>query len=236
MVPAARPMIRASMVMLLGLCPVVAAAADKADKFEWKQTQEKDGIKVYRKSIEGSKIVAFRGVAVVDAPVGKVLHVIADNDHRTEWVDRLYISQTLELVSPSEFVVYAGYKLPSLFSNRDYVYRGKAFTKKDGSVYVQIKSEEHPKAPPTIGVRAWLNNCVYLLVPVEGGKKTMVDVEVHTDPKGSMPTWLVNLVQKSWPYKTLSAIRKQVQKPFVQDMALPPPAPPEIEAAPIAAQ
>jgi hypothetical protein len=229
MVPAARPLLGAWMVVLLGVSPAVAA--DKADKYEWKEIHDKDGIKVFRKSVEGSKIVAFRGVALVDAPVGKVLHVIADNDHRTDWVDRCYISTVLEQVSPWEFVVYAGYKLPGLFSNRDYVYRGKAFTRKDGSVYVHIKSEEHAKAPPTIGVRAWLNKSVYLLTPVEGGKKTLIDVEVHTDPKGSMPTWLINLVQKSWPYKTLAAIRKQVQKPFVVEMAMPPAAPAEIEQA-----
>jgi hypothetical protein len=214
--------------LLAALCVISfraqVAHADAA-KGDWQEINDKDGIKVYRKSVEGSKIVAFRGVAVVDAPVGKVLQVIADNDHRTEWVDRLYLSRVLEQPSPSEFVVYAGYKLPALFSNRDYVYRGKAWTRKDGSIYVYIRSEDHPKAPPTIGVRAWLNKSVYILTPVEGGKKTEVDVEVHTDPKGAIATWLVNLIQKSWPHKTLAAIRKQVAKPFVVELPMPPPGP-----------
>jgi hypothetical protein len=203
--------LRASMLLLLALAPAVAAAGDKPDKFDWKEINDKDGIKVYRKGVEGSKIVAFRGVGIVDASPLKVLYVIGENEHRGEWVDRLYISEVLEQVSQSEFVLYAAYKLP-LFSNRDYVYRGKAFSRPDGSVVVNIKSEEHPKAPKTVGVRAWLNRCVYLLTPIDGGKKTQIDVEVHTDPKGSMPTWIVNLVQKSWPLKTLSGIRKQVTK------------------------
>jgi hypothetical protein len=221
---AGSPMIRTSLLLLLAVLPAVAAAGDKADKFEWKEINDKDGIKVYRKGVEGSKIVAFRGVGVIDASPLKVLYVIGENEHRGEWVDRLYISDVLEQVSPSEFVLYAAYKLP-IFSNRDYVYRGKAFSRPDGSVVVNIKSEEHPKAPKTVGVRAWLNKCVYLLTPIDGGKKTQIDVEVHTDPKGSMPSGIVNLVQKSWPLKTLSGIRKQVAKSWVIEAPLPPPEP-----------
>jgi len=39
-----------------------------------------------------------------------------------------------------------------------------------------------------------------------------VVAEVHTDPKGSLPKWLVNLVQKSWAHTTLMGLRAQVGK------------------------
>ena len=42
-------------------------------------------------------------------------------------------------------------------------------------------------------------------------------------PKGWLPTWLVNLIQKSWPLKTLNGIRNIVGKDFVGEMKLPPP-------------
>jgi hypothetical protein len=41
--------------------------------------------------------------------------------------------------------------------------------------------------------------------------------EVMVDPRGSVPTFLVNMVQRSWPFQTLTALRKQVAKPDIKD-------------------
>ena len=48
-------------------------------------------------------------------------------------------------------------------------------------------------------------------------KGTMVVAEVVVDPRGSVPTFIVNMVQKSWPHNTLMALRKQVAKPDIKD-------------------
>jgi hypothetical protein len=39
------------------------------------------------------------------------------------------------------------------------------------------------------------------------------------DPKGSVAKWMVNLFQKSWPHKTITALRQQVKKPDIKDNA-----------------
>ena len=110
--------------------------------------------------------------------------------------------------------------LPWPISDRDYVYHAKA-TNQGESVILSIKSMTHRKAPKTVGVRAHLHRCTYTLVPKDGNR-THVTVEVHTDPKGILPNWLVNLIQKKWPIKTLSGIRRQVTKSFVKPKARPP--------------
>jgi hypothetical protein len=43
--------------------------------------------------------------------------------------------------------------------------------------------------------------------------------EVHSDPKGSIPKWLVNRFQKSWAYGTIKGLRAQVNKAGIQDNA-----------------
>jgi hypothetical protein len=48
-------------------------------------------------------------------------------------------------------------------------------------------------------------------------KGTLVVAEVVVDPRGSVPKFIVNMVQKSWPHKTLTALRKQVAKPDIKD-------------------
>jgi hypothetical protein len=81
-----------------------------------------------------------------------------------------------------------------------------------------VKSVEHPKAPAkdSIGVRGVILHGRYVLQP-KGPNQTFVKAEYLADPKGILPTWVVNIVQKNWPYKTLAGLRKQVKKSFVQE-------------------
>jgi hypothetical protein len=186
----------------------------------WEKIDEESGIKVFRKDVPGSPLVAFRGECMVSAPLEKLLWVLADNTHRTEWVDRLKKSVVLETKGSSEFTLYQHFGLPFPISDRDYVYRARATRDVNGVVTLAIGSVTHPKAPATVGVRANVIGSRYVLTP-KGPDKTYVVVEVHTDPKGAVPTWLVNLIQKSWPMKTLQGLRTQVAKPFVKRLELP---------------
>jgi hypothetical protein len=126
----------------------------------------------------------------------------------------------LEQVGPFEYVIYQEFHLPWPMKNRDFVYRGKAIRENDGRVVLTLRSEEHKDAPKTAGVRAELKESRYIITPI-GKFKSKLEVEILSDPKGGIPVWLVNLIQKSWPEKTLGAIKAQVEKPFVTESALP---------------
>lgn len=186
----------------------------------WEQIDEGDGVRVFKKEVSNSDLVAFRGEALLDAPIEKLCWVLADNDHRTEWVDRLEKSVLLERIGPYEYVVYQQFDLPFPISDRDYVYRGKAVGGPGGRVVLHMHSVQHPKAPETVGVRANLIGSKYELIP-KNKQQTIVIVEIHTDPKGLIPSWLVNTIQKGWPRKTLVALGNQAKKPFVKSAPLP---------------
>ena len=79
-----------------------------------------------------------------------------------------------------------------------------------------IESVEHPKKPvQDCCVRGQAFGTFYRFEALPGQNKTRLEVEVHTDPKGSLPSWLVNLVQKSWPRDTLMGLLKEAQKPEI---------------------
>ena len=42
--------------------------------------------------------------------------------------------------------------------------------------------------------------------------QTKVAVEVQTDPKGALPSWLINMIQKDWPYNSITSLTKQAQR------------------------
>ena len=186
----------------------------------WEEISNSHGIRVLRKEMPGTPLYAFRGTAMVDAPMEKVMWVLADEQHRKEWVDRLEKSIVLESHGPYDSVLYQHFKAPAIVSDRDFVYRARAHSLANGTAVLKIASVKHPKAPPTVGVRAELKETSYILKP--HGEKTLVEVNIQTDPKGALPNWLVNMITKTWPRNTLTALRKQVRKPFVGRLAAPP--------------
>ena len=189
---------------------------------DWQEIYTKDEVIVSRMELEGTRFYAFKGETVYDAPATKVMHVLLDNEHRTEWVDMLYEATELEKSGPFDYVLYQAFDLPLTFADRDYVYRGVAKRISDSVVELHIASVEHPSKPEaeSVGVRAELVNTLYRLTDEEGGK-TRVEVEVQTDPKGWMPIWLVNLVQKDWPRETLVGLRNELSKDYTGDYPLP---------------
>ena len=186
----------------------------------WEEINDEDGVKVYAKEYADSPLVGFRGITVMDAPIEKILFVLATNEGREDWVDRLYVSTVLHQESPVEYTMYQAFALPAILSNRDYVYHAKAVRRGEDIVVLEMSSVEHPDAPETVGVRANLIKSRYVMTRLSP-KRTRVDVQIQTDPRGMIPTWLVNLIQKSWPMKTLSGLRTQVAKPFIKAYPMP---------------
>lgn len=197
-----------------------SAGLATATAAEWELGDKEDGITSYKKDEPGSSVTAFKGEAVIKAPLAKVAWVIRDNDHRTEWVDRLQSSRVLEVTSPTSRVIYQHFGLPWPIADRDYVYEAKVSWEGD-TLRFDLKSTTHRKGPKTVGVRANLIRCTYRLKPW-GENGTHISVEVHTDPEGALPAWLVNIIQRKWPIKTLSGIRRMVKKPYAQMSELPP--------------
>jgi len=150
-----------------------------------------------------------------------VFAVLADNSRRTEWVDRLGQSKVLQRIAPFDVILYQVFEAPLMVSNRDYVYRATASQDVRGHLLLDLRSVKHKLAPKTVGVRATLMNSSYRLIPV-GRYRTRVIVEIHTDPKGMLPTSIVNYVQKSWPVKTLQGIRVQAKRKDLKLVPLPP--------------
>ena len=37
-------------------------------------------------------------------------------------------------------------------------------------------------------------------------KETNVEVTIHVDPRGKIPSWIVNLIQKNWPYRFIKGM------------------------------
>lgn len=187
----------------------------------WEPMSDDEGIKTYRRSVEGESIVSFRGEAIIDAPIWKVMGVLSDTSRKVEWVAKVKVAEDLEQISKYERIEYNHTAVPWPFQDRDFVYhiRGELLDSSK-AVRLLIKSVEHKGKPKTDGVvRGHVKEGNYLLTSLQGGKRTKLEVEITADPRGAIPHWLVNLFQKSWPRVTIEGIRRQVAKADVADHA-----------------
>jgi hypothetical protein len=195
------------------LCATPLAASD------WELIKEEAGIKVYKKSYEGSDTLAFKGEGLVEASVAKTAAVLMDVTRKLEWVHNIREARLVRQIAPFERIEYNHTHVPWPLSDRDFVFHAVGeLDKAKGSVRFRLASAEEPGLPPLKGrVRAQIFDSGYLLEPRENGAKTWLTVEIHADPKGSLPKWIANLFQKKWPLRTIQGIRSQAARPDVAE-------------------
>ena len=185
---------------------------------DWEKVGTIDGVSVFRRSLPDSPIKSIRGIGTVDVPPVAVAAILLDELHSPDWIDSLAEAKVVRHVSDNEYVEYNHVNMPLIVSDRDFVTRVRMNQQgPDGTLLIVSEPIEDTLAPerPKI-VRGGLNGR-YLLEPIEEGKKTRLTVELHANPKGSLPPFIVNFFQKDWAVETLRGIRKQAAK------QLPPP-------------
>lgn len=206
--------------------PGAALADPPAQAAKWEMFNEEDGIKCYRRDVAGTDVVALRGEGFVAAPITRVASVLADRKRSTEWIDRLARTKVLRELSETESINWNHIKTPTPLKDRDFVFKTAITTdpakKKVIFSYYSVTDKAAPETDHY--VRGHFKQGKFELTMAERKNKdgsvtkgTIVVAEVVVDPRGSVPTFIVNMVQKSWPYKTLTALRKQVAKADIKD-------------------
>ena len=208
----------------LGACAflsgTVYAAVSAPKDTPWEKFDEADGIAVFRREVPGSPVIALRGEGVVDAPILRVASVLVDTSRSTEWIDRLAEVKVVRKLSDDEQIHWTHISTPVVLKDRDFVFNIKLeLDPPNKKLSLNYHSVYDSGAPKTDFVRGEFKFGTFTLTSIDGGKKTRVLAEVLADPKGSVAKWIVNLVQKKWPHKTLASLRLQVAKPNIVDQA-----------------
>jgi len=176
----------------------------------WEFKDEEDGIRTWTQKDESSGLVAFRGGGVVEASIEKVSGVLRDRERKKEWIAYTAEGRTVRDVNDWERIEYNRSSPPWPIKDRDFVLRAGMKVRSDSKeVFFYAVSIESTEVPETSAVRGWVAKSYFRLKALDP-KRTEVHLEIHADPKGGLPKWLVNMVQKSWAYRTISGLRKMV--------------------------
>ena len=192
----------------LFIAALLTLTASLAWAGDWESLGNIQGVNVWRKENAGTNLFSFKGEIVADVSMGKLMAVFLEKNERKYWVDRYADSQTLAKPSPLDETYWIHFKLPMPVSDRDYVLRATGSNDAANGVFTaQITSVSHPaKGEDSCCVRGEARGTYYRFEAFKGEEKVKLTVEVSTDPKGMLPGALVNLIQKSWPSKTLNGL------------------------------
>jgi len=208
-------------ILATTLCLSIALPAHTlaAENGRWETISQEDGFLTQRKSVEGSNIFAFRGETVANVTIAKILKVFLDSSTRKNWVAMFGGSEDLENPTPLDRTYWIRFNTPIPTSDRDYILRAVGEPNEAKRIFLtKIESVVHPKkGEQDCCVRGQAFGTFYRFTAIPGTKTTKVEVEVHTDPKGWIPGWVTNLVQKKWPKNTLMSLIKVASEASVTE-------------------
>jgi len=142
----------------------------------------------------------MRGRTDINATADEVLKCTEDLDARAKW-DELFIKgSVIQDIDETHQVIHFQFKSPSMMvTNRDFVMARAVRRLEDGTILSNHRSVVHPDCGDCKGfVRGDVFESGYYIKPNGNGGCTVVYV-VQIDPKGWIPTAIVNMVAKKQP-------------------------------------
>jgi len=182
-----------------------------AEGDDWALLVEDEGIRVTIREVPDRDLPVFRGVVTISAPIFEIMGVLQDIDRHPEWMDSCIEARRLKRVHLLESIVYNRTDAPWPISDRDTVVRSQAsFDRDKGAFYIDIHSVKSELMGEVDGVvRVPRMHGHYRLEQV-GPEQTRVEYQIDTDPGGWLPNWLIRMVTRRIPFKTLDNLRNRV--------------------------
>lgn len=191
------------LILILLMLPANQAMA-------WTHVREQDGIQVQTRKIADSPIAESLATVTVESKLSPLVALILDADNQHNWIDSVDQSKTLQQISATKSYNYTLSKAPWPVADRDAVVLTEA-SQDPVTHVVQIRSHAAPdQLPEKKGVvRIKLVDSLWTLTPRPGGK-VEIRYQVHSDPGGHIPAWLINSMITDQPFNTLKNLRNIV--------------------------
>ncbi|WP_166251677.1 START domain-containing protein [Marinobacter salicampi] len=210
----------ASGLMILGLALSPLALAElPAEDADWQLQKREGDIRIYTIDHPDSKFEAFKAEALLDAPLANVMAVMINPGSCTEWVHGCVESEAFGDGDFQERYAYSVNDMPWPVTDRDYVIRIQ--TEGDegsGEVVMHLNAVPNMRDEEEGRIRVDQSDTFYRFTP-QGGQTRMVWLQ-HTNPNGSIPSWLVNSLVVDIPLKSILRLEAVAQEARYQNHEL----------------
>lgn len=175
----------------------------------WKLKKDKNDILVYTKSVDSSKIKAYKVEMIIESSLDKVKDIIIDGDQLHDWNYKAVDSKLLEKTSENKYLIWMAFDLPWPLRNRDVVISLslKRISKDALRIDIVGASDRYKVQEDYLRITDFEG---YWLLE-QKGEKVKITHQMHGDPSGNLPSWFINSTIARAPYYNFKALRERVQ-------------------------
>lgn len=176
---------------------------------KWELKKDKDDIQIYTKSIDSSKIKAYKVQMTVKSTLDKVKNIVLDGDELHEWNYKAIDSKLLKKSSENDYLIWMALDLPWPLRNRDVVISLKSKRITQNALRIDIKAASNEYEEQEDYLRITYFEGYWLLE--QQGDMLKITHQMHGDPSGSLPSWFINSTITRAPYHNFLALKEKVQ-------------------------
>lgn len=179
----------------------------------WKLEKEKDGIKIWTKKRENSKLKEYKGVAIFQTSVDKLLAVFKNIKNHEKFIYKCKVGSVtmVKKNSDNEFYTYMVFEAP-IVKNRDAVtYYSIGNVNPDGSVVINLEAKPNlvPAKPECVRVPEMKG--YWKFTPKPNGTVEVIH-QAYSSAGPGLPESLANLAAVDAPYTMLVSLKNLIQK------------------------
>jgi hypothetical protein len=176
----------------------------------WKKLFNKNGLSVYSQKAAHSDVSALKAAGILKAPIDQVMEVLRKVEISREWIPHIDKKISIKDFSDLEAITYSVNRLPWPFADRSLLLHNKISLDREKRYLVvdlnSVDSKTNPIQEDHIRSKLY---CGQLIMRPAGIGHTEIELILFIDPKGHIPTWLVNMSQKTMPYDFLKALEEK---------------------------
>ena len=176
---------------------------------DWEKVKDKNGIRVYTRTVDGSNLKDFRAVMIVpNTNVEAVKQLILDIPNYPTWMHNCSKGRVLKETSPNQRYIHTITHTPWPVTDRDVVLSITDRTDGDNIVTIDLLAASNQLAEQENMVRIKVLKGYWKITPKNNGVEVIY--EIHTDPAGNIPDWLANAAVVETPYKTFLGMKSKL--------------------------
>ena len=195
---------------LIGIMILFIAGTVVLAEGNWKKEKStRDGITVYSRTQPGTTVREVRARLTIDAAPQTVLEAACDPETFKETTGK-YVKQNKMYKGETENIWF-NYQLVDfpVVAQRDYCLRYQKIMDAENGIFRLKWSVSNRYIPPPLNdvVRVSTVNGVIDIKPVDDGRRSVMRYTLLADPGGNIPTWIINLANRTSLPNILREIR-----------------------------
>lgn len=193
--------------VILMACSAVSGADVNFQNLDWKEKVTENNLTISTAEVPGYQIKAFKAVSTYEASMAQMVAVITDMTHFTDWMEGALEAHVIKRFNNKSQACYYVNDIPFPLKERDgvIVQTIRHIDDKNISIDLTPQNELAEERKKYTRVNHFLGN--WILKEVDEGKVELT-YQIHLDPAGMIPDWVVNLMITNTPKKTLKKLHE----------------------------